>query len=154
MKRIALGIVFLLITFGLSTGLWAQNVHTVTSGNPLMLIDGITGVTYNAAALRGDCTVSWKDSTRFGFLNAKVRTAADSYEFQMVAISNCDRDRIEGLFDIYKNGVLVANGIVGQVYALNQPAGVGNYFKFYGGDSQCNTQIWHFSYFIDYRKDF
>jgi hypothetical protein len=154
MKRIVIGIVFLFITVGLSTAAWAQNVHTVTSQSPLRLTDGLTGVSYSSTALIGDCTVSWKDATRFGFFNAKVRTTTDFYEFQMTAISNCSPTRIEGLFDIYKGGLLVANGIVGEVYNVSLPAGVGNYFKFNGGDSQCNTQIWHFSYYIDYRKDF
>lgn len=70
----------------------------------------------------------------------------------MVSISNSTADSVEGLWDIKKDGKLVATGIVGKLYGLNQT--VGNYFKFYGGTTQNNNMIWHVSGYITYRLDY
>ncbi len=127
------------------------NVHNVVSEKPLYVKDGLTGTWYDS--VKGKCVISWQDNTRYGFYNARLTvydpTAAAniSYEFQLVSIANCSSDTIEGIFDIKKNGALVASGVTGKLYGLDQA--VGNYFKFYStGD------VWHMSAYITSRVDY
>jgi len=132
----------------------AADVYSVIAQKPYILVDGETGQTYNQ--LSGTCTMNWKGKTRYGFFNAKIDVVNSpvrlSYEFQLVAISNCSNSEIEGIWDIKRNGSLVASGIVGKLYGLDQP--VGAYFKFYGGDSLCYAEKWHLSAFITERIDY
>lgn len=144
----------LLVSVGFVFQLCAADVHTVVSEKPYILTDGENGSTYYH--LEGYCTINWKDKTRYGSYFAKI-FVHDSpirlvYEFTCISISNSNDDFIEGLWDIRRNGVLVASGIVGKLYGLNQP--VGSYFKFYGGDTQCNTNTWHMSAFVVDRFDY
>jgi hypothetical protein len=152
MKKLLAIVLTVLLVFGVSAAALAVDVHSVIAQRPLYLKDGITGITYNA--LSGTCTMNWKEKTRYGFFNAKI-TVNNSplvYDFQLVAIGNCTASEIEGLWDIKRNGVLVASGIVGKLYGINQP--VGSYFKFYGGTTQNNTNIWHVSAYITARFDY
>ena len=142
----------LYLTFAVS--ICAADAHTVISEKPLYLTDGLTGHNYNF--LEGDIHISWTDFTRYGYFYAKV-IPFDSpikleYEFILVAVGTADKSEIEGLWDIKINGSLVAEGIVGKLYSLTAP--VGDYFKFYGGDSQCNTMVWHLSGYVTDRFDF
>ena len=141
------------LLFAFSVNVFADT-HTIISEKPLYLKDGDAGESYKN--LRGEIHISWTDLTRYGYFAAKVAPQNSpvflKYEFILVAVSKSDDYEIEGLWDIKKNGVLVAEGIVGSLYGLNQS--VGNYFKFYGGDSQCNTNTWHLSGYITDRFDF
>jgi hypothetical protein len=140
--------------FAVATVASAADVHSIIAQKPLYLVDGSTGASYNV--LKGCATIAWKDGTRDGFFNVKVQVANVfiplEYEFQLVAIGNCSATMIEGIFDVKRNGVLVASGIVGRVYGLDQP--VGSYFKFYGGDSSCFDTKWHVSAYITARVDY
>jgi hypothetical protein len=152
MKKLLAIVLTVLLIFGVSAAALAADVHSVISQYPFLLKDGITGNQYNT--LNGTCTMNWKEQTRYGFFNAKVTVTGTQlvYEFQLVAIGRCTASEIEGLWDIKRNGVLVASGIVGNVYGINLP--VGGYFKFYGGATQNNTNIWHLSAKITARFDY
>jgi hypothetical protein len=133
---------------------YAADVHSIEAQKPYYLTDGTSGSTYSPA--KGNCVIGWNDKTSYGFNVARfsIPDAATplEYEFILVAISNSDSNQIEGLWDIKRNGILVAKGIVGKLYGLNLP--VGSYLKFYGGNSQYNTNTWHFSAYITGRYDF
>jgi hypothetical protein len=134
---------------------FAADVHAIKAQKTYYLTDGLSGITYTN--FKGDCVIGWNDKTNYGFNVARFDIMTDkltpiNYEFILVAISNSDSNQIEGLWDIKHNGVLVAKGIVGKLYGLNQP--VGSYIKFYGGNSQNNTNLWHFSVYITGRYDF
>lgn len=155
MKKILVLVLTVLLVFGASTAVFAADVHSVVAERPLYLTDGITGARYSA--LSGTCSMNWKEKTRYGFFNAKITVISTGvlpleYEFQLVSIGNATDTEIEGLWDIKRNGILVASGIVGKLYGIDQP--VSNYFKFYGGDSQNNTNVWHLSAYITYRCDY
>ncbi|MCL6589954.1 MAG: hypothetical protein K6U80_08380 [Firmicutes bacterium] len=156
MKRTLLYVIvgLLLLVLGSTTIAWAADVHSVIAQKPFILIDGITNTTYNNVS--GTVSMNWKEKTRYGFFNAKISvmnlSAPLEYEFQLIAIGNSSAGEIEGLWDIKRNGVLVASGIVGKLYAIDQP--VGQFFKFYGGDSQNNTNKWHLAAYITYRCDY
>lgn len=135
----------------LTTPLPIYDVHNIESERSLYLKDGITGRWFDQT--RGTAIISWRDRTRYGFFNARI-TAFDPlanisirYEFQLIAVGNCDDDYIDGLFDITKDGVLVASGIHGKLYGLDQP--VGQYFKFYS-----DNDVWHMSAYITDRFDY
>ena len=70
-----------------------------------------------------------------------------------MGISNCDKDKIEGLFDIYKDEVLEAEGVVGKVEKLD--GDVDETFYFTAGTTQCNPTpyLWLFKATINYRYD-
>ncbi len=144
-------LVGLLAVFSTSS---AQDVHSVVGAQPLYLADGSTGEFFRD--LKGCCSMNWKDLTRYGFFNAKIVVldipAKPTYEFQLVSIGNCSKTTIEGLWDIKKNGALVASGIVGKLYGIDQT--VGHYFKFYGGDDLCYAEKWHVSAYITNRVDY
>jgi hypothetical protein len=155
MKKIIFCLVLCVTLSLVSTAVsYAVDVHSIEAQKPYYLTDGLSGITYTPA--KGDCVIGWNDKTNYGFNVARFDiTDTDNsinYEFVLVAISNSDSNQIEGLWDIKRNGILVAKGIVGKLYGLNLP--VGSYIKFYGGSSQYNTNIWHFSAFITGRYDF
>jgi hypothetical protein len=133
---------------------YAADVHFIEAQKPYYLTDGLSGTTYTPA--KGDCAIGWNDKTNYGFNVARFditdTVTSLNYEFILVAVSNSDSNQIEGLWDIKRDGIIVAKGIVGKLYGLNLP--IGSYIKFYGGSSQCNTNIWHFSVFITGRYDF
>jgi hypothetical protein len=150
MKKLIVIVVTLLLLFSF-TAIASAAVHSVFAPTPFILIDGQTGITYTN--LMGCATVNWQDNTRYGFFNARVTVLPNTlYEFQLISIGNASPTEIEGLWDIKRNGVLVASGIVGKLYQLSDP--IGGYIKFYGGTSQNNTMIWHVASYISNRFDY
>lgn len=155
MKKILTIIVTMAFLFSISAVVLAADVHSVIAEKPYVLVDGLTGNQYTQ--LKGFATMNWKDATRYGFFNANVSVTSVlpvvlNYEFQLVSIGNCNDTYIEGLWDIRRNGVLVASGIVGKLEGIDAPVGI--YFKFYGGNTQHNTNIWHLSAYVTDRFDF
>lgn len=150
---IVIAILFV-ISFIFYAGYSHAQVHTIISSKPLYVEDGETGMWYTP--IKGTATMSWSNKTRDGFFRAKAlvcdKDAKILYSFNLVAISNCNDDYIEGLWDIRKNGSLVCNGCVGKAYDINAP--IGGYFKLYIGDSQCYDEKWHLSAYITNRIDF
>jgi hypothetical protein len=153
MKKLSVILVTLLLVFSISA-IASADVHSVNSLSPIQLTDGLTNIPYTNVS--GFCSMNWKEVTRYGFFNAQItvwNVPQIHYELQLVSIGNCTVSQIEGLWDIKRDGVLVASGIVGILYGINQPAGP-NYFKFYGGDSQHNTNRWYLSAYITQRFDY
>ena len=147
------GIIFLMIMVGVSATVWAQGnpSHNVNSKRPIYLKDGNTGKKFEN--LKGCVIVAWQEKTPYAFVNAKVLTGIDRYEFILVKVTNSDNDKIEGRYNIYKNGALVGNVVAGKTYGLSQTAGSGHYFKFYAGTGPVYAEKWHFSFYLDYRFD-
>lgn len=154
MKKFIFIVVVLLTLFGLSGQIFANDVHSVWSERLFKLGDGITGQWFDA--VEGTATINWKDKTRYGFFHAIAYPSSPvflEYEFILTSISNANDDYIEGFWDIWKNGVLVASGVVGKAYGVDAP--VGAYFKLYCGDtSQNNNFKWHLSGYVTRRLDY
>ncbi|MCP5053971.1 MAG: hypothetical protein GY940_42780 [bacterium] len=150
MKRSTIGILFLLVTFLLSPGLSAAaDVHTVTSST-IIYFDDDAGNLHNAPAVTGTLTMSWKDKTHDGFFNAKIYTAKDTFEVRLISFGKCNSSIADGIFDIYKNGALVAEGIVGRVY------NIGGVVQFNGGTTTCidhANPVWDFVFKDLYQFD-
>jgi len=140
---------FFLGAFG-SSAAPSTYVHGIFSQKPFFVLDGTTGqmLTPNS----GNAIVSWTEdplnSGNQAFFNAISEVGSDRYEFRLVSTASTTVDEIVGTFDIYKNYTLVAQGIAGHVYGLNQPAG-NNYFKFYD-----NAEQWGVSGYITSRLDY
>jgi hypothetical protein len=156
-KRTLLYVIIGLLLFGFisATIAWAAtDVHSVIGQKPFVLVDGLSNTTFNN--ITGTVSMNWKERTRYGFFNAKIAVlntfAPLEYELQLIAVGNSSASELEGLFDIKRNGVLIASGIVGKLTGIDQP--VGQYFKFFGGDSQNNTNKWHLAAYITYRCDY
>jgi len=127
----------------------SQYVHGIFSQTPLYVQDGTTGSWLTATS--GNAIASWTEvplsSGNQAFFNAISFVGTDRYEFRLVHVTSTTASQINGKFDIYKNFTLVASGITGSVYGLNQP--VGGYFKFYD-----STSSWHVSGYITDRLDY
>lgn len=125
-----------------------SKVHTVISEKAIYLSDPSTSSNQNAT---GCTTISWHENTAKAFFNAKVTVGEGdkktTYEFELSEVKTSDKYSIVGTFNIKRDGVLVANGIPGQVYGIDQP--VGSYFKFYS-----EGEKWHVSGYITSRIDF
>jgi hypothetical protein len=126
-------------------------VHSVWSDNrPIYIIDGDTGRIYTPTV--GYSSHNWQETTPQAFSHAEGIANGDLYEFQMVSLSASDFDSILGLWDIYRNGVLVCNHCVGKAYGLS--GAIGNYFKIYVGTPLAYAEKWHFSAYITNRFDY
>jgi hypothetical protein len=145
MKRFTLGFILLLVCLGFSSVLTAQ-VHTIISNDNYLLEDPQLGVTW--VIVDGNSTVSWQEGTPLGFYwtYANIAGGLPEYEFRMVMVTASTAAQLFGVFEIYRNGLLVAT-LTGYVAGLDQPAGVGNYYKLFAGQ-------WHLSAYIDIRHDF
>lgn len=147
MKRFTLGILFLVFTLSLSSAAFAQD-HTVISNNPFFVSDAQLMVSFLASG--GYATVSWRENTPYAYLTATVRAGGYQYELICTSAYGSTVDEFRGYFNIFRDGVLVANNIQGRVYGLSQPAGVNNVFRF---DSAL-TPGWSFGFYLDIRYDF
>ena len=151
MKKSVFGFLMLLSFFALGATTLLAADHSVISEKPLYLADGDTGAWFSG--FNGHSVISWKESTRYGFFNAKANIKPDLvYEFTLVSISSSTPSYIEGLWDISRNGIPACIGCVGKAYGIDGP--VGSYYKLYVGDSQCNQNRWHLSGYITSRFDF
>ncbi len=121
--------------------------HTVISEKALYLTDPEIGSSNTENSVTGYSTISWTEGTDKAFFKSKLKALNSIYEFELVAVKTSDSESIKGLFNIKRNGVLVAKEISGQLYGISQP--VGSYFKFYSDDMH-----WHMSAYITKRLDF
>jgi hypothetical protein len=145
MKRFTLGILFLVFTLSLTSAAFARD-HTVISNNPFYVSDAQLMVSFLASG--GHATVSWKENSPYAFLSAKVRAGGYTYELICTSAYGSTNDDFRGYFNIFRDGVLVANNILGTVYGLSQPAGGTNVFRF---DAAHST--WSFGFYLDIRYD-
>ena len=77
-----------------------------------------------------------------------------SYDFRLVASSATTNDKIDGTWDVYRNGVLMCAACNGSAYNLSVPAVPGNYYKLYIDDPVFGPQTWLYSGYLSQRKDF
>lgn len=148
LKMIFLPILLILsMAFSQSQAFAAPPVHSIWSNTPLFVVAG--GTSYTATS--GNVIISWTNdplsSGDSAFFNGTVYVGPTKYEFRLTSFISSDPYEVVGIFDIYKDNILVASGLPGHAYGLDQP--VGNYFKFYDF-----TQQWHLSAMIDYRLDY
>ncbi|WP_223645948.1 hypothetical protein [Corallococcus sp. EGB] len=125
----------------------APAVHSIWSNRGLFVSDN-TG-TYPVTS--ANAVVAWNQSTNTAFVNFHGFAGGNEYDFELVgspAIAT-SVDDISGIWNIRRNGAFICTGCSGTAYGLNQPAGASNYFKFYD-----STNVFHFSAFLDARKDY
>lgn len=130
----------------------ADPVHSIESEKPLYLHDYDWGYTWSSF-YEGNSVSSWQEGTPQAFSHVGAITAKKvEYEFKLVDVSFSDDDEIEGLFDIYRNGVLMCNDCVGKAYGLD--GAIGDYFKIYVGTPFAYAENWHYSGYITHRFDY
>jgi hypothetical protein len=123
-------------------------VHTVISQKPLALAGPSVN---NEGNVKGNITISWTENTDKAFFQAKLSALEENklvgYEIELVAAKITDKDSIKGLFNVSRDGVVIAKEISAEVYGLTQP--LGSYFKFYSAETQ-----WYMRADITQRIDF
>jgi inhibitor of cysteine peptidase len=123
-------------------------VHNVISDKPLYSWGPVDG---DVRVIDGKCIISWMEGTNNAVFKAKLTVLKDiqkaDYEYELVAAKTSDKESIIGVFNIRKDGVVIAKEIPGKVYGIGGP--VGQYFKFYSEDTN-----WHLSAYITSRVDF
>jgi len=156
-----------LIMLGIfSVSALAQSTHSIwTNDNGLVIRDAETGCEYTT--LRSfEMATSWTEpgppvypaiahfrgvSKAYGF----IRPCIDRYyEFTLIRTASTTNDEIVGVWNVYRNGVLMCSACDGTAYGLNQAAGAGNYYKVYVDDPVFGPATWLYSGYIDQRKDF
>ena len=139
----------------LSVPALGQTTHSVWSDKPFLVKDGASGKEYKVFA-KGDAAFAWTQATLRAYAHAAgvISSPALTYDFMLVKTTSSNVDSISGLFDVKRNGVLVCHNCVGKAYGLNQPAGVGNYFKIYVGTPAGYAEKWLYSGYITNRFDF
>jgi hypothetical protein len=123
----------------------APGVHSIWSSRGIYVFDN-TGH-YNVTS--SNTVVSWNQSTNTAFVNFHGFAGGNEYDFELVGspVSSSSGFDLTGLWNIQRNGSLICTGCQGTAYGLDQP--VGSYIKFYDV-----TNVFHFSAFVDARKDY
>ncbi|AFE05302.1 hypothetical protein COCOR_03557 [Corallococcus coralloides DSM 2259] len=125
----------------------APTVHSIWSSRGLYVADS----TGRYPVTSSNTVVAWNQSTNTAFVNFHGFAGGNEYDFELVgspAIATTVDD-ITGIWNIRRNGAFICTGCSGTAYWLSLPAGAGNYFKFYD-----STNVFHFSAYIDARKDY
>ena len=136
----------------------ADPVHDVRSDKaPHTLDDYYKGDQYLPSDIDDSkAVISWqeKEKEKEAFLNVQVTASnGTTFEFRLVQVtSSNDKDSIEGLFDIYRNGFLVCDDCVGEAYSLSVP--VGDYYKLYVGTPSGFATNWLVSGYLTDRFDY
>lgn len=158
---------FVLMMLGIfSISAAAQATHSVwTNNSGLVVMDATNGCQYTSLP-NFNMATSWTEpappnypavahfrgvTRTFGF---SATCPSRAYEFRLVRAAATTVDDITGLWNVYRNGVLMCSNCNGTAYGLSQAAGVGNYYKVYVDDPFFGPQTWLYSGYIDQRKDF
>jgi hypothetical protein len=151
MKRVTMGLLVLGV-LGITSLAFAKwlPVHQIASEKPLYVTDGDTGKTYKPSY--GSASSNWQVFTKQAFSHAIALADGGLYEFRLVHAQSSNDSTINGLWDIYHDGVLACDNCVGKAYGLD--GAVGNYFKIYVGTPSAYAEIWHYSGFITSRFDY
>ncbi|MCX7746135.1 MAG: hypothetical protein N2645_04455 [Clostridia bacterium] len=106
-----------------------QYIHTVISDQPLYFVDPQDSVVKSVYS--GKCIIQWNeytgDANFTAQLNLVQKEKSMSYEFRLTKVISCQRDSILGLFDIKKDGIVVAKEIQACLSGIDQT--VGGYFQ-------------------------
>jgi hypothetical protein len=94
-------------------------------------------------AVSSESSASFNTSTAFAFVYARARTGAgDTYEFQLVSVtSTVPGDRVDGYWNVTRNGVAVCSQCTGYVYGLSSGAGKPLNISVDGGNYQVKPII-------------
>ncbi len=126
-------------------------VHTIISNKPLFFSETSVGSISSPDSLSGSTTLSWKEGSKTAFFNSRITVSSKeiniNYEIELIETITSTRESITGLFNIIKNGTVIAKGVKGEAYGLSY--GVGEYFKFYS--QECNLSL---ASYITQRLDF
>ncbi|KNY25805.1 protease inhibitor I42 family protein [Pseudobacteroides cellulosolvens] len=126
-------------------------VHTIISEKPLFFSEKSVGSIGSPESLSGSTTLSWKEGSKTAFFNSRITVSAKemniNYEIELIETISSTRESIAGLFNIIKDGTVIAKGVKGEVYGLT--LNVGDYFKFYS--QECNLNL---ASYITQRLDF
>ena len=171
MKKNLIIVIFAMLAASLlSISAMAQvKTHSVwTNNNGLVIRDAQTGCTYTnlTGGFGGfNMATSWTEPTPGDPAEAHFRGVAKAagfslacvtrgYDFRLVSSTVTGPDNIDGVWNVFRNGVLVCGGCNGTAYNLSVPAGVGNYYKVYIDDPVFGPATWLYSGYLDVRKDF
>jgi hypothetical protein len=125
-------------------------VHQIASEKPLSVTDGQTGKSYRPSF--GRFSSNWQSGTSQAFAHGVAVADGGLYEFRLVRTKTSDDFGIQGLWDIYRDGLLVCDDCIGRAYGLDGAVGSG--FKVYVGSPSAYAERWHFSGFITSRFDY
>jgi hypothetical protein len=141
----------LLTVFGPGLAGAAPVVHQILSDKPLYLSDPDLGIFLQPPA-QGYASSNWEEGTRQGFSQVSCVFGPSTYEFRLVHVTISDPSALQGLWDIYRDGILVCDQCVGRAYSLSAP--VGHYFKIYVGTPTAYANRWHYSGYVTARFDY
>jgi len=123
-------------------------IPTVASAGPVYNIWAnkpgyLTTLGTTQLAVSGSGSASFNTDTAFAFVYARAKTGAgDTYEFQLVSVTNTvPTDRVDGYWNVLRNGVAVCSACTGYVYGLSSGAGKPLNIVVDGGNYQVNPII-------------
>jgi len=123
-------------------------IPTVASAGPVYNIWAnkpgyLTTLGTTQLAVSNESSASFNTSTAFAFVYARARTGAgDTYEFQLLAVtSTAPGDRIDGDWNVSRNGVVICGKCTGYVQGLSSGAGKPLNIVVDGGNYQVNPVI-------------
>jgi hypothetical protein len=123
-------------------------IPTVASAGPVYNIWAnkpgyLTTLGTTQLAVSGASSASFNTDTAFAFVYAKAKTSAgDTYEFQLVSVtSTAPGDRVDGHWNVSRNGVAVCSACTGYVQGLSSGAGKPLNIFVDGGNYQVNPII-------------
>ena len=125
-------------------------VHQIASDKPLFVGDPELKAQYNPSF--GKASSNWQVGTQQAFSHAIAITTGGLYEFRLVHTQSSNDSSISGLWDVYRDAVLVCDDCVGKVYGID--GAPGNYFKIYVGTPSGYAELWHYSGYITSRFDY
>lgn len=142
----------MIVSLVASADAWAKwlPVHQIASDRPLYVADPDLGAWDYAKY--GFSSSNWQESTPQAFSHALGSAFGNLYEFRLIKVASSDASKIEGSWNVYRNGVVVCGGCIGRAYGLN--GAVGDYFKIYVGTPVAYAERWHFSAYITHRFDY
>ncbi len=128
---------------------FAATAIDVVSTTPVSFLEN-TGATYTP--LNGNLIASYSVGTRYGHVRVKSQVTGNlSYEIQLVSVATAQNDLVVGLWDVWRNGVLVCNGCVGRMFGL-VPSSPSVTISI--GDAYSATEKWRYVGNISYRNEF
>lgn len=112
----------------------SASIYNIWANKPGTLIT--LGTTQTPTSV--DASVSWNTNTRFAFAYARAKTSAgETYEFQLVSMtSSVYTDRLDGTWNVSRNGVVVCSQCAGSIDGLTSGAGKPLFISVDGGNYQ------------------
>lgn len=135
----------------LSAAAFAGNAITIVSNTPLSVTEAPSNATYTPQS--GNIAASFSVGTRQAHVRARFTVNASlSYDVQLASVATAQGDLVVGLWDVYRNGVLVCNGCVGRMWGLVPNTLTPLTISI--GDAYSASEKWRFSGTVNYRNEF